>query len=63
MANESLFVTIYKKLLADIQRGVYQENSPLPSEDKLCKTYNVSRSTVRRALDLLKATGIIETVN
>lgn len=63
MANEPLFVTIYKKLLTDIQQGIYLENAPLPSEEKMCKTYNVSRSTLRRALDLLKATGIIETIN
>jgi len=63
MAKESLFVTIYRKLLTDIQQGIYLENASLPSEEKLCKKYNVSRSTLRRALDLLKATGIIETVN
>lgn len=62
MSGNALYVDIYKKILSDIQCGVYRENTPLPAEEKLCKKYNVSRTTLRRALMLLKDADIIYTV-
>ena len=51
--------------LADILRDVIQESASetktefLPSENELVQTYQVSRSTVRQALNLLEREGLI----
>ncbi len=52
--STALYIAISKKIMRDIQRGVYPENTSLPKEETLCKKYNVGRTTIRRALDLLK---------
>ena len=54
MATNALYVSIYQEILLDIQNGKYVENEPLPSEESLCRSYNVSRTTVHKALDMLK---------
>lgn len=62
MAGDALYIDIYKKLLQDIRSGKYPENTPLPSEESLCGTYNVSRTTLRRALALLKQADMVYSV-
>ena len=49
-------------MLRDIQTGIYPENSLFPAEEKLCRKYNASRSTLRRALNILKETGVLYSV-
>jgi len=42
-----------------IEEGHLSENDQLPSERELCETYNVSRSTVRQAIQELEREGYI----
>lgn len=43
----------------NIRRGVWELKSNLPSEQRLCRLYGVSRVTVRRALGELTREGLI----
>lgn len=51
---------VRKDLLALIENGTYAPGMELPSETDLIKKYNVSRITVRRALDELYLNNYIE---
>ena len=62
MAGDALYVDIYKQIKHDIQCGKYPENTPLPSEESLCSAYKVSRTTMRRALALLKQADMVYSV-
>lgn len=45
-----LYQQLYDLLLDQIRSGVYPSGSKIPSEEELCKTYDLSRVTVRNAL-------------
>ncbi|MWN31885.1 MULTISPECIES: GntR family transcriptional regulator [unclassified Gilliamella] len=49
----SLFEKIAAHLMEQINTGQYGVGSELPPEGKLQKDYNVSRTTIRKAIDLL----------
>ncbi len=51
---------VYLLLRDDISNGRYGEGDFLPGENRLAETLNVSRITVRRALEALAADGWIE---
>ncbi|WAH35625.1 trehalose operon repressor [Alicyclobacillus dauci] len=51
---------IYDVLAANIQNGTYKPNSKLPSEHDLIAQYDVSRGTIRTALDMLSQDGYIQ---
>lgn len=51
---------VFLHLHQEIARGAYAPGSVLPGEQKLAVTLGVSRVTVRRALDVLEADGLIE---
>ncbi|MEQ6250838.1 GntR family transcriptional regulator [Sulfitobacter sp. HNIBRBA3233] len=51
---------VYLQLRDEIQRGAYGEGALLPAEKKLAASLDVSRVTVRRALDALAADGLID---
>lgn len=51
---------VYLLLKDDIARGVLADGEGLPSEHKLAEQYQVSRVTIRRALDALLKDGLIE---
>lgn len=42
-----------------IQSGEYQNGDKFPTDDELCKEYNLSRGTVRRAVDMLVEAGLL----
>ncbi len=44
-------------LLSDMENGNIPANTRLPSEHELCARFNVSRNTVRKAIELLAARG------
>lgn len=62
MAGVALYIEIYQKIMQDIRSGIYPESTPLPSEESLCSIYRVSRTTLRRALSMLKQAEIIYSV-
>ncbi len=51
----------YKEILQSIIAGDYKPGTRLPSENELKETYNVSRNTVRAALNKLNVLGVLET--
>ena len=51
---------VYLSLKADILSGTFAEGDALPGEHKLAAMHDVSRVTVRRALDALAHDGLIE---
>ena len=50
---------VYRWLLAYIDETKFSGNQKLPSENALCRRLNVSRETVRTAMDQLEAEGLI----
>lgn len=54
------YVIIYNEILGLIHQGLYPEESRLPPEEELALQMEVSRMTLRKALNLLKEDGIIE---
>ena len=50
---------LYELLRKHIIESVYEEGSLLPSENELCATYQMTRPTVRHALDTLVKEGLI----
>ncbi|ACR80667.1 MULTISPECIES: GntR family transcriptional regulator [Kosmotoga] len=57
-----LHYQIYLKLRENIENGIYKRGDQLPTEKEICEMFNVSRTTVRRALEELKREGIIERI-
>lgn len=50
---------VYRWLLACIDENKFTGNQKLPSENTLCRRLNVSRETVRMAMDQLEQEGLI----
>ncbi len=54
----------YKKIAGEITKrihnGVYPPKSFLPSENTLAREFDVTRTTIRKALNILKSQGTIE---
>ncbi len=59
--SKSLYSQIASSIKQDITSGVYSSNLKLPSENKLSSKYNVSRITIRKALEQLINEDIIYT--
>jgi GntR family transcriptional regulator len=53
----SLYYQLKEKLLKKIQTGEWKNGQKIPPEKELCATYQVSRITVRRALEELVHSG------
>lgn len=54
--------SLYKKIKNDLKRNIILKkikNDKLPSERDLCKTYDTSRNTIRKALSELEKEGLI----
>lgn len=54
-----LYQNVYRKLLDAIRGGEYPAGSRLPSVEELCRQYDVSAITVRRAMGMLKDEGYV----
>ena len=52
---------VAERLKRDIQSGVFHLEERLPGEIDLARSFDVSRSTIRRALSNLQEEGLIET--
>ncbi len=58
-SKSPLYQQIYQLLRQKILEGQWRPDEMLPSEASLMKQYNVSRATVRQALDELVSDGLI----
>ncbi|MER6048429.1 GntR family transcriptional regulator [Streptomyces sp. NPDC001793] len=58
---------LYQQVAAEIRSGItageYKPGALLPSEAQLIERYGVSRPTVRKAIDALRAEGLIEVIH
>lgn len=52
---------LFEKILDHVRSGIWPVGSAIPSERTLVSQFNVSRITVREALSMLRALGIINT--
>ncbi len=59
--TESLRSQVYVQLKNKLIEGEWQAGDKLPSENKLCETFGVSRVTVRAAIQQLEILGLVET--
>ncbi|MCW6087640.1 MULTISPECIES: trehalose operon repressor [Clostridium] len=59
---ESKYLTIYNEISNKIENNKIQSSEKLPSENEMMKEYNVSRDTIRKALNLLESNGYIQKV-
>jgi len=59
--RERLGDQLYGQILEQIVSGVLKEGDKLPSENKICQAFGVSRPTVRAALMRLNADGLVIT--
>ena len=55
-----LYHQVEENLRRDIANRIYRPDQPIPSEIALQKKYNVSRETVRRAVNNLVSAGLVE---
>ena len=54
------YMRVYREIKADIESGRLPVGSQVPSEERLGKLYDASRTTVRQALKLLIEEGLID---
>lgn len=63
MLNDNSPISLYQQLVqeftAKIKRNDWPVGCMLPGEMQLCEEYNVSRSTVRQAMDVLVRNGLV----
>lgn len=59
MARQPIYYSVYTSIKSDILKGVYEIGSLLPSETELQSQFNVSRTTVRKAVEILAAEGYL----
>lgn len=59
--NEKMkkYILISNDIRNKILDGVYQANEQIPFEKDMCVEYNVSKMTVKKALDILVAEGLV----
>ena len=57
-----LYVQVADDVQRQIEAGALEENRPVPSENYMVQTYEVSRGTIRRAVDELRRRGLVFTV-
>lgn len=57
------YLPIYKYLKDKIQSNEFEPGKKLPSENELKSLFDVSRNTVRRALDMLASEGLVASVH
>ena len=58
----SLSDEVYNQILIKISEGTWKEGEKIPSESKLCEMFQVSRVSVRSAIQKLQGQGLITTM-
>ncbi|MFT9493776.1 trehalose operon repressor [Anaerosolibacter sp.] len=59
---DSKYFTIFNEIVGKIENGKLESGAKLPSENELMKIYDVSRDTIRKALNLLERNGYIQKI-
>jgi GntR family transcriptional regulator len=59
-SKEKLYVQIYSIILDKIESGAWPAGTQIPSEDELCRIYDVSKVTVREAVQELVREGYLK---
>ncbi len=57
--QEKLYIQLTRIFLDEIRNGLWKINARIPSEEELCKLYNVSKVTVRQAINNLVSDGYL----
>ncbi|AZK47576.1 trehalose operon repressor [Paenibacillus lentus] len=60
--KNNIYLNLYKDYAEQIDTGVLPPGSKLPSENELAATYQISRETVRKGLNLLAQNGYINKI-
>ena len=58
--REQLYYQLYDRLFQKIINGTYAIGECIPSESELMKTYQVSRATARRSMEMLANDGFVK---
>lgn len=58
---EPAYLQLVNIIRAQIAEGIYRAGDQLPPESAICKQFNVSHMTARRAIDMLAQQGIVNT--
>jgi GntR family transcriptional regulator len=58
---EPAYIQLVNIIRAQIAQGIYRAGDQLPPESAICKQFNVSHMTARRAMDMLAQQGIVNT--
>lgn len=58
-AQEKLYIQLMRIFLEQINSGKWQLGQQIPTEEELCKMYNVSKITVRQAINNLVSDGYL----
>jgi len=58
-SNIPLYCQLKNIILEKIESGEYKEDTKIPSEQELCEQYNISRPTVRQAINELTNNGYL----
>lgn len=65
MTNDTKKIALYEQVFQKMKQMIidhkWEAGERLPSEDALCKLFEVSRVTIRNALQKLNALGLVET--
>ncbi|WP_277678034.1 trehalose operon repressor [Gracilibacillus dipsosauri] len=56
------YMVIYQEMVNQIDQGEFKANHFLPSENELTESYQTSRETIRKALNLLAQNGYIQKI-
>ena len=62
MKMNAKYISIYHKLIEQIEKGSFTVGSKIPSEKSLMEQFNVSRDTIRKSLQMLEQNGYINKV-
>ena len=54
---------IYSEIIADIDNQRFTQGDKIPSESELMRSYEASRGTVRKAVDLLQERGYVQKIH
>jgi GntR family transcriptional regulator len=57
--QEKLYIQLTRIFLGEINSGRWEQGCQIPTEEELCKTYNISKITVRQAINNLVSDGYL----